>query len=70
VNQNECTTQQTTQTLCTDDEPTPGLSGNVATGCSNSSVEVQFIWEDGIAHAWRTQNNVARWEFLSAHPKQ
>jgi poly(hydroxyalkanoate) depolymerase family esterase len=70
VDQNNCTTQQTTQPLCTNGKPTSGSSGNIATNCTNSNVEVQFIWESGVAHAWRAQNNVARWQFLSAHPKQ
>jgi poly(hydroxyalkanoate) depolymerase family esterase len=69
VDQNNCTTQQTTQPLCTNGKPTSGSSGNIATNCSNANVEVQFIWESGVAHAWRAQNNVARWQFLSAHPK-
>jgi poly(3-hydroxybutyrate) depolymerase len=69
VGQNQCSTLQTTQTLCTDGEATAGLSGNVATGCSQSGVEVQFIWEPGIAHSWQSNNNTARWQFLSAHPK-
>ena len=69
VTQNQCATLQTTQTLCTDGEPTAGLSGNVATGCADSNVEVQFIWEQGLGHAWQAQNNGARWQFLSAHPK-
>ena len=70
VGQNQCSTSQTTQTLCTNGAATPGLSGNVATGCSQSGVEVQFIWEEGIAHTWQPQNNTARWQFLSSHPKQ
>jgi len=70
VQQNDCTTLQTSQTLCTNGQATQGLSGNVATSCKASNVEVQFIWEVGIAHAWRAQNNTSRWVFLSAHPKQ
>jgi poly(hydroxyalkanoate) depolymerase family esterase len=70
VQQNSCTTQQTTEPLCTDGKATAGLSGNIATGCVNSNIEVQFIWESGTAHAWLPNNNVARWQFLSAHPKQ
>ena len=70
VGQNQCSALQTTQTLCTNGAATPGLSGNVATGCSQSGVEVQFIWEQGIAHTWQPQNNMARWQFLSSHPKQ
>jgi len=68
VAQNQCSTLQTTQTLCTDGEATSGLSGNVATGCTNSSVEVQFIWEQGVGHSWQAENNGLRWQFLSAHP--
>jgi poly(3-hydroxybutyrate) depolymerase len=69
VQQNQCTTFQTTQTLCTDGAATPGLSGNIATGCLGSNTEVQFIWEPGEGHSWLSGNNPTRWAFLSAHPK-
>jgi poly(3-hydroxybutyrate) depolymerase len=69
VSQNSCTTLQTTQTLCTDGAATPGLSGNVATGCTGSNIEVQFIWEPNTGHGWSSQNNNARWLFMAAHPK-
>jgi poly(3-hydroxybutyrate) depolymerase len=69
VQQNQCTVFQTTQTLCTDGAATPGLSGNIATGCTGSNTEVQFIWEQGIGHSWQPGNNPTRWLFLSAHPK-
>ncbi|MGD0988177.1 MAG: Ig-like domain repeat protein [Candidatus Sulfotelmatobacter sp.] len=68
VQQNKCSTLQTTQTLCTDGQATQGLSGNIATGCSKN-VEAQFIWESGVGHSWETKNNASRWLFLSAHPK-
>jgi poly(3-hydroxybutyrate) depolymerase len=67
--QNQCTVFQTTQTLCTDGAATPGLSGNIATGCMGSNTEVQFIWEPGVGHSWLPGNNPTRWTFLSAHPK-
>jgi poly(3-hydroxybutyrate) depolymerase len=77
VNQNSCSTLQTTQPLCVNkapnnanDAPTPGMSGytgNVATGCSNG-VEVQFIWEPGVAHSYQQQHNALRWQFFVAHP--
>ena len=80
---NACTVFQTTQTLCLNDEPnnandapTPGMpgdTGNIATGCASpngQNVEVQFIWEKGVAHSWDGANNTARWLFLSSHPKQ
>ena len=70
VQQNSCSQLQTTQTLCTDDQPTAGLSGNIATSCVNSSIEVQFIWESGVGHSYVSKNNAARWQFLSAHAKQ
>jgi poly(hydroxyalkanoate) depolymerase family esterase len=69
VQQNDCNTLQTTQTLCTNGSATPNLSGNIATNCKASNVEVQFIWEEGVGHSWRAQNNTARWLFLSAHAK-
>jgi poly(3-hydroxybutyrate) depolymerase len=69
VNQNNCTVLQTTQTLCTNGEATPGLSGNTATSCVNSDIEVQFVWVEGLGHAWQTTKNTARWQFFAAHPK-
>jgi poly(hydroxyalkanoate) depolymerase family esterase len=69
VQQNDCANLQTKQPLCTDGSATPNLAGNLATDCKASNVEVQFIWEEGIGHSWRAQNNPARWLFLSAHPK-
>ncbi len=69
VQQNACSTLQTTQTLCTNGQATQGLSGNIATGCSQN-VETQFIWEANLGHSWVSNNNGARWLFLSAHPKQ
>ncbi len=69
VNQNACTVLETSTPLCTDGEATPGSTGNDATSCAASNVEVQFIWEQGIGHAWRSQNNSTRWLFLSAHSK-
>jgi hypothetical protein len=44
-----------------------GNTGNIATGCANN-VEVQFIWEPGVGHAW-THDLSAIWAFLSSHPK-
>jgi poly(3-hydroxybutyrate) depolymerase len=70
VQQNACTTLQTTQTLCTNEQPTPGLAGNDATGCVGPNIEVQFIWEQNVAHSWENQNDTARWQFMAAHPKQ
>jgi poly(hydroxyalkanoate) depolymerase family esterase len=69
VKQNQCTALQTSQTLCTDGEATPGLSGNIASSCVDSNIEVQFIWEEGLGHSWAAKNNSTRWQFLSAHPK-
>jgi poly(3-hydroxybutyrate) depolymerase len=81
--QNSCTTLQTTQPLCLDgvpnnanDAPSPGMTGdtgNVAQGCASpggQNIEVQFIWEPGVGHSWVSNNNTARWSFLSTHPKQ
>jgi poly(3-hydroxybutyrate) depolymerase len=80
VNQNSCKTLQTTATLCSgstpnnaNDAPTPGIqgdTGNMATGCSQSGVEVQFIWEPGVAHSAQQQTNPQRWQFFTAHAKQ
>jgi len=76
---NACTTFQTTEPLCANgapnnanDAPTPGIpgdTGNIATGCSQSNIEVQFIWESGVAHNAQPQTDVNRWLFFAAHPK-
>lgn len=73
VQANGCTTLQTTAPLCLNgapnylnDAPTPGmpgLTGNIATGCSNNVV-VQFIWEPNVGHSWQSQYNSQRWNFL------
>jgi poly(hydroxyalkanoate) depolymerase family esterase len=78
-NANACTVFQTTQPLClngvpnnANDAPTPGmrgLTGNVATGCTNNT-EVQFIWEPDVAHSFQQQYDAVRWQFFAAHPKQ
>lgn len=70
VQQNDCTTLQTSQTLCTNGAATANLSGNIATGCKGKNIEVQFIWEPNIGHSWQPKNNLTRWQFLSDHPKE
>ena len=77
VEQNGCTSLQTTQPLCfnsapnnTNDAPTPGMpnmTGNIATGCTNNT-EVQFIWEPNVAHNYQQQYNTQRWQFFAANP--
>jgi poly(3-hydroxybutyrate) depolymerase len=67
--QNACTQFQNTQPLCLDKQPNPNTTGNDATGCTNNT-EVQFIWEEGVAHEWEAENDTVRWQFLASHPKQ
>ena len=67
--QNACKTLQTTQTLCSGSIANPKVIGNVASSCGASNVEVQFIWEVGVAHSWGPQNDTTRWLFFVAHPK-
>jgi polyhydroxybutyrate depolymerase len=69
VAQNGCTTLETTQTLCLNGKANPAVTGNDATGCTDN-VEVQFIWEEGVAHSWEPKNDEARWQFFITHPKQ
>ncbi|MGA7079987.1 MAG: Ig-like domain repeat protein [Terriglobales bacterium] len=74
---NSCTVFQTTQPLCLNDEPNnandaptpgiPGATGNIATGCTDPNVTVQFIWEPDVAHSWQTQYDTMRWTFFAAH---
>jgi len=76
--QDQCTTLQTTQPLClngvpnsANDAPSPGIpgdTGNIATGCTNN-VEVQFVWEPGVAHTWNQNNIQYIWSFFSMHSK-
>jgi poly(hydroxyalkanoate) depolymerase family esterase len=67
--QNSCTTLESTQPLCVNDEPDPNVTGNEATGCTNN-VEVQFIWEEDVGHVWNPKNETAIWLFLAANPMQ
>jgi poly(3-hydroxybutyrate) depolymerase len=66
--QNACTAFQNNEPLCQNGVANPGTTGNDATGCRNN-VEVQFIWEEKLAHTWAPQNNAARWQFFASHPK-
>ena len=66
--QNACTTFQNTQPLCQNDAPNANTTGNDATGCANQA-EAQFIWEEGVGHAWVNSSDTARWQFLSTHAK-
>jgi poly(3-hydroxybutyrate) depolymerase len=68
VGQNSCTTLATTQTLCSGSVPNSNVTGNLATGCKNNT-QVQFIWEDGIGHAWEQKNIPVIWSFLSSNQK-
>ena len=77
VQQNGCSSLQTTQPLClnsapnnANDAPTPGMpnmTGNIATACTNN-VQVQFIWEPNVAHSFEQQYNTQRWQFFAANP--
>jgi poly(3-hydroxybutyrate) depolymerase len=69
VKQDACTHKKNTKKLCLNGSANPNTTGNDATGCS-SKTEVQFIWEENVAHSWEPSNNTARWLFLAAHPKQ
>jgi poly(3-hydroxybutyrate) depolymerase len=67
--QNSCTVFQNNEPLCLNGVANPNTTGNDATGCTNN-VEVQFIWEENIGHAWEPENNGTRWQFFASHPKQ
>jgi poly(hydroxyalkanoate) depolymerase family esterase len=67
--QNACTQLQNSQPLCQNGKANQNTTGNDATACT-ASTEVQFIWEQNIAHSWQEKNDAARWQFLAAHPKQ
>jgi poly(3-hydroxybutyrate) depolymerase len=81
--QNQCTTVQTAQTLClngsansANDYPSPGIpgdTGNFATNCTDTpggqNIQVQFVWEPGIAHVWNEYNIPYIWNFFAAQQK-
>ena len=62
-----CTVFANNEPLCLNGSANPNITGNDATGCTNN-VEVQFNWEQGVAHNWHEQNDTARWKFFAAHP--
>ncbi|MBV8478403.1 MAG: alpha/beta hydrolase fold domain-containing protein [Acidobacteria bacterium] len=66
--ENGCSQLQSTQPLCANGLPNPNIQQNDATGCANNA-EVEFKWEGNIGHYWEPSNDLARWQFLSAHPK-
>lgn len=66
--QNACTAFQNSEPLCENGKANAATAGNDATGCA-SNVEVQFIWEENVGHAWEPTNVAARWEFFASHPK-
>jgi poly(3-hydroxybutyrate) depolymerase len=66
--QNACTAFQNTQPLCENNAPNTSTTGNDATSCANGT-EVQFIWEEGLGHAWTNGSDTVRWQFLAAHAK-
>jgi len=67
--QNACTALQNNEPLCLNGVANPATTGNDATGCANN-VEVQFVWEENLGHAWDSTNDAARWQFFASHPKQ
>jgi poly(3-hydroxybutyrate) depolymerase len=66
--QNSCTQFANNIPLCSDGSANSSTTGNVATSCTNN-VEVQFIWEQNLGHAWAPAQDTVRWQFLAAHPK-
>ncbi|MGA8300750.1 MAG: Ig-like domain repeat protein [Terriglobales bacterium] len=67
--QNSCTSFQNSTPLCVNDAPNQSTSGNDATACANNT-EVQFMWEEGLGHAWVNSQDTQKWQFLSSHSKQ
>jgi poly(3-hydroxybutyrate) depolymerase len=81
--QNQCTTVETSATLCLNGSPNsandypspdiPGDTGNLATGCvvppGGQNIQVQFVWEPGVAHTWNQNNIPYIWNFLSGQQK-
>jgi poly(3-hydroxybutyrate) depolymerase len=79
----QCTTVETTATLCLSGSPNsandyaspgiPGDTGNLATGCAvppgGQNIQVQFVWEPGVAHTWNQNNIPYIWTFLSGQQK-
>jgi poly(3-hydroxybutyrate) depolymerase len=66
--QNACAQFQNSKPLCANGQANQNTTGNDATGCSNKT-EVQFIWEENVAHSWQQQHDTVRWQFFASHPK-
>jgi poly(3-hydroxybutyrate) depolymerase len=81
--QNQCSTVETTAPLCLSGSPNsandfqspgiPGDTGNLATGCTvpagDQNIQVQFVWEPGVAHTWNQNNIPYIWNFFAGQQK-
>jgi polyhydroxybutyrate depolymerase len=63
---NSCTTVSESQEMCTNGEPTPGVNGQDATGCTGG-VEVLFEREVGVGHEWVPGTEAKLWAFFQTH---
>lgn len=64
---NACT-NYVAQSLCANSAPAAGVNGQDATGC-NGGVEVKFVREVGVGHAWLPTSFATVWQFFAAHQK-
>ena len=63
---NNCGIFSVSAPLCTNGQPTTGVNGQDATGCS-SSTEVIFKREVGVAHTWPAGTEAKVWAFFLSH---
>jgi polyhydroxybutyrate depolymerase len=66
---NSCTARSTTQPLCTEGTPTPGVNSQIATGCTDG-MTVVFEREIGVGHTWVKGTEAKIWSFFRSHPRQ
>jgi polyhydroxybutyrate depolymerase len=63
---NACTERSTSQTLCTNGQPTQDVVSQDATGCVGGT-EVVFQREVGLGHVWPAGTETKVWEFFQNH---
>jgi polyhydroxybutyrate depolymerase len=66
---NSCPAHSTTQSLCTNGTPTPGVDSVIASGCANGAT-VMFEREVGVGHTWVRGTEAKIWAFFRSHPRQ
>ena len=68
ISANSCTNRSSTQTLCTNGQPTAGVTRQDATGCSGGA-EVVFERESNTGHVWLKGTEAKVWAFFQTHSR-